>query len=220
MTADALILAGGKSSRMGGRHKGNLLCHGTSLTERIARELGKTAENVYISYGQTLHRDTSYGIPVQDIYPGCGPMSGLHAGLQASSADFVLTAPCDMPLLTAGFYDYLLQFFSDPQTEAVVPCREGRPEPLAAIYRPSCSRIFERQLRAGQYRIRQAFDQMHVIFPDISEDASLSGMLININTPEDYELFISANSLPVPSSCKSGGQGVCCQKQSGLNMVN
>ena len=185
-TMDALILAGGKSSRMGGRHKGSLLYQGASLTGRMARELEKMTENIYISYGQTMHRDTSVGTPVQDIFPGCGPMSGLHAGLLASRADLVLTAPCDMPLLTAAYYEYLLQYITDPQTDAVVPCSGGRPAPPAAIYRPSCSRIFEAQLRTGQYRIRAALDRMRVVYPDLSENETLSAMLVNVNSPEDY----------------------------------
>lgn len=186
MKIDALILAGGKSSRMGGRHKGSLLYNGRPLTERMALELGSLAENVFISYGETVQQDTSFGIPVQDIIPGCGPMSGLHAGLQESRADLVLTAPCDMPLLTADFYRYLLSRMPDPQTDAVVACRGSRMEPLAAVYRPSCWTAFDHQLRTGQYRIRAALQGLRVVFADVSGNEALSAMLVNVNHPEDY----------------------------------
>ena len=48
---DLLILAGGKSRRMGGRHKGNLILDGESFTQRLIRELGDGAEHIYLSCG-------------------------------------------------------------------------------------------------------------------------------------------------------------------------
>ena len=203
MKTDALILTGGKSSRMGGRHKGSLLYEHRTLTARMVEELQKRADTVYISYGRHPREDTSLGVPVQDIYPDCGPMSGLHAGLlaslQAGRADYVLTAPCDMPLLKAEFYDYLLQASAessaDPETEdglpdAVVPCRGDFPEPLAALYRPSASAFFARQLLTGQYRLRLALARMNVLYVDLTGQPALTDMLLNVNTPADYESLI------------------------------
>ena len=193
MKTDALILAGGNSSRMGGQHKGSLLWHGKSFTELMVRELKKRADTVYLSCGRQAVPDTSGCIAVQDIYPGCGPIGGLHAGLKKSTADFVLTAPCDMPLLKAELYDFLLSFLtgepsggSSGMPDAVVPLLDRRPEPLAAVYRPSCSLFFEQQLKTGCYRLRPALDRMHVVYPDISENPQLASMMENINSPADY----------------------------------
>lgn len=193
MKIDALLLAGGNSSRMGGRHKGGLPWHGTTFTGHMARELRKRAETVYISYGLHALPDPAGCIPVQDIFPGCGPMGGLHAGLKKSTADLVLTAPCDMPLLTAELYDYLLSFLTPEKypslsdlPDAVVPVLGKRPEPLAAIYRPSCCICFEQQLKTGCFRIRPALDRMRVLYPDISAIPHLAAMMANINSPDDY----------------------------------
>ena len=55
MRADGLILAGGKSTRMGGAHKGNLMCGNETFTMRLIREMQKEAQQVWISYGEKIH---------------------------------------------------------------------------------------------------------------------------------------------------------------------
>ena len=203
MKTDGLILAGGKSSRMEGKHKGSLLYKSRTLTEHMALVLQSLADTVYISYGESIRQDTSVGIPVKDILPGCGPMSGLHAGLRAvqaaGGADFVLTAPCDMPLLESSFYRHLLAAAEkactsaaseDEFPDAVVPFHASRIEPLAALYRPAAAGFFEEQLMTGQYALRLALDRMRVLYVDITGRSDLAGMLANINCPADYEALL------------------------------
>ena len=83
MQADGLILAGGKSSRMGGEHKGNLTYGGETFTQILVKELNRGTENVWLSYGENIQGMYDGCKIVQDIHADCGPIGGLHAGLKA-----------------------------------------------------------------------------------------------------------------------------------------
>lgn len=137
MRLDGLILAGGKSTRMGGTHKGSLLIEAETFTERLVKELKKDAGKVWLSYGGQVHeRYEGCGI-VRDIYPECGPIGGLHAGLAACTGDGVMAAACDMPFLKIELYRYLARRMEEEEQktgeslDGVVPvlnCRAKLPE--------------------------------------------------------------------------------------------
>ena len=84
---DGLILAGGRSTRMGGKHKGDLRYEDQTFLERIIGEFASCAERIWISYGTEMRRDYPGCVSICDEYPGCGPMGGIHAGLKRCRSD-------------------------------------------------------------------------------------------------------------------------------------
>ena len=131
---DGLILAGGKSRRMGGRHKGEMACcpsvrsgHALSDESRLSNQAGaggrqegetflgrmiaefrKETDTVMISYGEKVHREYEDCKIVRDIYPDCGPIGGLHAGFRESDSEKIMVAACDMPFLGIELYRFLI----------------------------------------------------------------------------------------------------------------
>lgn len=182
---DALILAGGKSSRMGGKHKGNLLIGAESFTQRLIHELAPHTETVLLSYGKTIRQNYPNCHIIHDEYTDCGPMGGLHAGLKACTADLLLVAACDMPLLKWELYDFLLQNLNG--FDAVVPVLDGQIQPLAAVYTKKLLPVLESCLKAENYRLRSALEQAKVCYVDAESFAEL---LQNINTKEEYQTFL------------------------------
>lgn len=201
MEAEGLILAGGKSLRMGGRHKGSLTYHDETFTRILAGELGKEASCVKVSYGKRIKEDCGDLPAVMDIFPDCGPIGGIHAGLKACKSQFLLAAACDMPLLKIELFCYLIDKLRKEETASVtydgaVPVTEGRLHPLAAVYRRSAADVLEEQIRKGNYRLRDALECMHILYVDVSgtgnaaRDESFSQMLRNINIWEEYERLV------------------------------
>ncbi len=103
MQADGLILAGGKSTRMGGRHKGDLFFQEQTFLERIIEELKKVVSTVWISYGDLIRREYPGCEIVQDEYPERGPIGGLHAGFKKSRSELIFTAPAICPFCGRGY---------------------------------------------------------------------------------------------------------------------
>lgn len=190
MKADGLILAGGKSSRMGGKHKGALPYGGTTFTGRLIEELKSDTQRLWLSYGEQLQGEYEGCRFIRDEYPDCGPMGGLQAGLKCCESGLLLVAACDMPLLKLELYQYLFSFLGEH--EGVVPVCEGRIHPLAALYKKELLPIFERYLKSGNYRLRAALEESDICYVDVTDHPDFRRMLQNINTEEDYVALLRA----------------------------
>ena len=132
MKISAIILAGGKSSRMG-THKGGLMLDGATFTDIIASELMKITPDLLFSCTEKTENVPLNCTKVYDIYENCGPMGGLHAALKNCNADAILVSACDTPLIKAELYQLLLDNLGDH--DGIVAVSEGRQHPLTAVYR-------------------------------------------------------------------------------------
>lgn len=188
MEADAVILAGGGSRRMGGFHKGNLKLGELTFTQRLIQQLAPQTNRIYLSCGENTPTDVPNCQIVRDEYSDCGPMGGLHASLKRCESDLLLVAACDTPLLTMEFYRYLCTFLGEH--DGVVAVVNGRMQPLAAVYTKRLLPVFEACLREGNYRLRDALAQANICYVELSDQPTLCAMLQNINTPQEYEQLL------------------------------
>ncbi len=182
---DALILAGGKSSRMGGIHKGNLRIGAESFTQRLVNELKAHCQQLFLSYGSSVQQEYEDCCIIRDEYADCGPMGGLHAGLKACNSDILLVAACDMPLLRWDLYSFLLTQLEE--YDAVIPVADGKIQPLAAVYTKALLPVLEANLKLGNYRLMSALEQINIHYVELPQFAA---MLRNINTVEEYTALL------------------------------
>ena len=187
----ALILAGGNSSRMG-QDKVKMTLDGQTLTERAAG-FWRTCpgiESVIIAAGreehfETLPHDT---VGVYDFYPGCGPLAGIHAAFVQTDAQILYVSAADMPRLDRN------ALLPIPKGDAAVGTKNGRPEPLFAVYRRSALPVIEDHLRTGQRRLTALLDALDTAYYPLSAESG--SVLDNLNTPEDW-LRTAAGSPPM-----------------------
>lgn len=190
---DGLILAGGRSRRMEGKHKGSLLYGGREFTRCIADELKRLTDVVWLSYADTVQERYEDCRVVKDIYRGCGPAGGIHAGLCACSGEILAVAACDMPFVKAELYQHLSNHW-ETQYDGVVPVtrnRKGEEEiwrmhPLAALYGKSMKKVLEEQIEKGNYRMTEILNHAEICYIDVTESKALNEMLKNINTTQEY----------------------------------
>lgn len=196
MQADGLILAGGKSRRMGGYHKGDLVYHRQTFLEHMICEFQKEADHILISYGTERRGEYEGCGIVEDEFPDCGPMGGIHAGLKACENDYVMVAACDMPFLGIELYRYLYgKLRKAEEAEGIcyagaVPVAEGRLHPLAAIYKKGLETELEDRLKAGRYRLTEALGGRRILYVDVSKNQDFRKMLMNVNTVAEYDALI------------------------------
>jgi molybdenum cofactor guanylyltransferase len=185
MNFSAVILAGGKSKRMG-RDKAWLEACGKSLIERqieIVRELG--AKEIFIS-GRAETDYTALNCPVlTDHFEDAGPLAGIERALGAMSTPLLLVVAVDMPGITPA----LLQSLLDHCTEnrgAIPRCNHSL-EPLAAIYPRSASalvtQLLQSQSLAARHFAERCVDLNLASFIDLPEKHSEH--FKNWNTPSD-----------------------------------
>jgi len=190
------LLAGGKSSRMGA-DKAFLDFGGQTLLDRALTVMGAVCGKVTIvgdpgkfaEYGSS--RDAAkYGSVVADIFPGCGPLAGIHAALVHSTAELNLVLAVDMPYVSRELLGFLFATAERGDNHAIVtvPRTSKGFQPLCAVYRPDFAVAAELALRAGKYKIDAAFSSVsvRVIEEDELAAAGFSEQnFFNVNTPQD-----------------------------------
>lgn len=183
------VLAGGKSSRMGGapdNDKAFLEFDGQTLLERALAVMGAVCVRVAI-VGDPA-KFTNYESVVPDIFPECGPLAGIHAALVQSSAELNLMLAVDMPFVSRELLAFLFAAAEESDAIVTVP-RSGKGlQPLCAVYRRDFSTVAEQALRAGKYKIDAAFSSVSVRVMEEGELAAAGfseRSFFNVNTPED-----------------------------------
>ncbi len=185
MNFSAVILAGGKSKRMG-RDKAWLEVGGKPLIGRqieFARELG--AKEIFIS-GRAGTDYTALNCPVlMDHFEDAGPLAGIERALQAISTPLLLVLAVDMPRITPA----PLQMLLDHCTEkcGAIPRCDNSVEPLAAIYPRSASslvtQLLQSRSRAARHFAERCVELNLATLIDLPEKHWEN--FKNCNTPSD-----------------------------------
>ncbi|MFQ5587132.1 MAG: molybdenum cofactor guanylyltransferase, partial [Thermodesulfobacteriota bacterium] len=130
--ASAIILTGGKSSRMG-RPKALLLFDGEPLIVHMVRTLERLfAETIVVAAPEQALPPLPVML-VRDEVAYQGPVGGIHYGLRATSREIGFVTSCDVPFLNPPLISYLTRQISS--YDVVVPYWQGRFQPLHAVYR-------------------------------------------------------------------------------------
>ena len=186
------VLAGGKSSRMGAgqdNDKAFLDFAGQTLLDRALAVMGTVCDRVAIVGDPAKFRN--YESVVPDIFPGCGPLAGIHAALLHSSAELNLMLAVDMPFVSRELLAFLFATASNEANAIVTVPQSGKGlQPLCAVYRRDFSTVAEQALRAGKFKIDAAFSSVSVRVIEEGELAAAGfseQSFFNVNTPRDRQ---------------------------------
>ncbi len=185
--SSAFVLAGGKSSRMGS-DKAFLQLDGRTLLAR-ALELAQAAAPQVFIVGQR-DKFACFGAVVEDVFPGRGPLGGIHAALSATATELNLVLAVDLPFMRADFLRYLLERARASSALVVVPRALGGYQPLCAVYRRAFRQRAETVLQAGRNKIDPLFTPGETLVLEQEELERLSfpaAMFDNLNTRQEYE---------------------------------
>lgn len=189
MTAGGIVLAGGKSTRMG-TSKALLPFGPETMLQRVARLLSTVVSPIVVvaAADQQLPALPADVIITRDEREARGPLEGLRAGLKAlpPAVDAAYVTSCDVPLLVAGFVTQMLEF-ADGHDVAVMEI-DGFPHPLSAVYRRSTLPHVEDLLAHDRLRPVFLYERVktrRVKPQEITADPDLR-TLRNLNTPDDY----------------------------------
>ena len=206
----AIILAGGISRRFG-RDKAVEPFAGEPMIRRVIRRSaeGVNAAEVLVVVG-SLERAGELPLDVQhrvavDAFPNGGSLGGIYTGLLNAQTEWGLVTACDMPFLEPSLLRHMAHCRSG--VDAVVPVRDGRPEPTHALYSRRCLPAIHDRLLAGELKISGFYDRVTVRYLLDDELMRFDPELwsfFNINRPEDLALAAeheqrqSANRYPLP----------------------
>lgn len=184
-----IVLAGGKSTRMG-KNKAFLELDGKPLIEKNLALLESLFSEVLIS-SNTPELYRSYGEKVvQDQYSGSGPFGGLQACLEEARAEYAFFVACDIPLLDPELIRFMASLTEG--YECVVPRTEDGLHPLFAFYHKSCLPKIEDFLKVGHFKVIDLIPLLSVRYVEEKELARFGVprlLMCNVNTPEEWFEF-------------------------------
>ena len=181
----ALILAGGRSSRMGGGDKCLMLLQGRPLLAHVMDRIRPQVSSILINSNSdpALFRD--FGLTVRpDVVPGrLGPLAGLLTGLlwaQEISATHILTVPCDTPFLPQDLVQRLRCDLNSARADIAVARDPDGLHPVIALWPVSLAAQLAADLEAGTRSVYRWLKQF-----DICGSEFAASHFSNLNTPAD-----------------------------------
>jgi molybdopterin-guanine dinucleotide biosynthesis protein A len=185
MKITGIVLAGGKSSRIG-TEKGLVKFRNKPLIEYSLNVLKLVADEIIISSNLMVY--DGFGFPVlKDEFPDSGPMGGIYTCLKASENKVNIVLSCDMPMVNADFLNSLLA--ASEGFDAVVPWHEKKYfEPLCAVYHKKLLPVFEDFIQNKNFRIPDLFTAVNTNYLKIGKEFGVDPLIFfNINTLQQLE---------------------------------
>jgi molybdenum cofactor guanylyltransferase len=181
-----VILAGGRSSRMG-EDKSFLPLHGEPVIQHVIRRVKTLGFPILLSTNQP-EAYQQLNLPMfPDVIPERGSLGGLYSALIHSPAAYTLCVACDMPFLNPDLLRELIALRSG--CDVVVPRIDGRPQGLHAVYSQSCRLSIRRRIERGDLKISQLYADLRTRFVEEDHlrrfDPELRSF-VNINTPAEF----------------------------------
>jgi molybdenum cofactor guanylyltransferase len=175
----AVILNGGKSSRMG-QNKSEMRIEGQTLLDRAIDLVSPLCEKLYVSGIESHPRHAT----LPDYKKNIGPMGGILGALEALPQESdILFIPVDMPFLTKETLQKLIDAASN--TPSVLVDSKGMAIPVVACYTRASRADFLNQVESGNYSLQFALKNLEI--KSITAESAKECM--NVNTPEDFRLI-------------------------------
>ena len=182
----AVILAGGRNTRMGGSDKAMLLVEGRSILERSISVLKEIFEEVIIVTNDTRTYNYDGVKVVKDEIKNIGPLGGIYTGLCSVNEEAAFFVACDMPFLQKDLIFRIAGAFKDSCHDALLPRVGDRIEPLCAVYKSSLKGEIYNYIRDNKdYAIKRFLENVNVGYLECENDDFYAQAFKNVNTPED-----------------------------------
>ncbi len=183
-----IVLAGGKSSRMG-REKGLISYRGMTLVERAANILAPFCKEVVLSTNQQDFNSLPYR-KIPDLQQDKGPMMGLYSCMMACSGTNFFVLPADNVFVTSEFFSFVLDKLKNEL--AAIPWFEGNLlEPLIGYYHRDMLIPMEKHMVQGKYKLPDLLAECHILKLDVASGFELftRNYFRSINHPDDLVLL-------------------------------
>jgi molybdenum cofactor guanylyltransferase len=192
-----LILAGGRAQRMGGIDKGLIPFHHRPLIESAINRLKPQVGSLMINANRNIEQYATYGYPIVSDADSSfsGPLAGFTAGLKACSTQYLVTAPCDSPLLPTHLVELLAAKMAEGSFDLVYASSKDNAgktwaQPVFCLMHISLLKSLEEFISLGDLKIDRWFKELNsstVVFDSESAFA-------NVNTPEELLTLEKASS--------------------------
>lgn len=182
MEFTAIILAGGKSSRMG-EDKGLLELDGKHMIQHVIEAVKPLVSDIIIVSNQEEYEQFGYTV-FEDEYKEKGPMGGIYTGLKNSSTKFNFILSCDIPLISTNFLDWMKS--QNQETKITIPKVEEREHHMIGIYPRTIIGRYRQAIIQNELKLKIVNDEIGCNLIEVDSTIYPTELFTNINTKEDY----------------------------------
>ena len=184
MSITGIVLAGGLGQRMGGVDKGFVNFLGKPLVAHVIDRLNPQVEEILVNANRELGRYNALGYEaLQDEIAGfAGPLAGFSLGLQYAKHEYLLTVPCDSPLLPLDLAQRLLNGMLESRVDIAVASSDGHAHPVFCLCKKTVLKSLADYLAKDGHKVSAWQKNLEYIEVDFSDCADA---FVNINTPAD-----------------------------------
>jgi len=184
MPISAIILAGGRATRMDGVDKGLVLLQQKPLIQHVINRLSPQADEVIINANRQIaqYQALGYAVLQDEIAEYIGPLAGMSLGLKHAKHDYLLTVPCDSPLLPLDLAERLMANLLKNNADIAVATCNGDAHPVFCLCKRTVLKSLEDYLANGDRKMSNWQKSQSYIEVDFSD---CTDAFINLNTYED-----------------------------------
>lgn len=183
-----IILAGGKATRMGGSDKGLMPLAGQTMVSHVIARIKPQVDELFINANREVARYQHFDLPVLTDQHAkfIGPLAGFQLGLKHAQHDYVLTVPCDAPLVDEQLADRLLAALQEHDVDIVVAKSDGHTHPVFCLCKKSALTSLETFIDQGNRKVSLWQKSLSYFELDMSAPNAdgMTESFININTTE------------------------------------
>ena len=186
----ALILAGGRGSRMGSVDKGLQLFAGKPMVAHVLERIAPQADEIIINANRSINEYAAFGHRViADAIDGfAGPLAGLHAGLTQVTTRLIVTAPCDSPFLPMDLVARLLLAMEKKHADLAVAKTFDQVHPVFCLVKRDLEPHLRAFLETGQRKIDKWYATLNVVEVQFDDQEAA---FANINTEDELRALES-----------------------------
>lgn len=190
----AIILCGGKSSRMG-FDKSRIRVGNSFLIELIVEKLKILFDDVIViaGYEDRKFENVEFKV-IQDVQKDCGPVGGIYTGLKSASSEYVFVTACDMPFINVDLIKYMITMIQEHKPDCIILKNGKWIEPLYAFYSKSMIDTFCKSIKDNDFKLFEIISSHKVYYieeekvRDYSKDLKV---FANLNYIHDLDILRS-----------------------------
>ncbi|MGH6820982.1 MAG: molybdenum cofactor guanylyltransferase MobA [Methylocella sp.] len=182
----AVILAGGRATRMGGEDKGLIRLAGRPLVAYVIDALRPQVGAIFINANRNQDQYAHFGYPViaDEIQGYCGPSAGIASGMQAANTEYIVTSPCDSPFLPPDLVERLANRM--PEAGEICVAYDGsRIQPVFSLIRCALLPALRTYLDTGGRKVDTWYATRSTVEVDFSDARDT---FLNLNTMHELAL--------------------------------
>lgn len=182
----AVILAGGRSSRMNTQDKGLIQLNQKPLIEHVIEAIENEVSNILISANrnqETYQKFVRNPVIEDNTTDFQGPLAGLAKAMEVAQTPYILMLPCDCPMVGAALLTTLKNQLAEQNAQICVAHDGERLQPTFALLKTDLLESLLAYLAAGDRKIDLWYQQHQLTIADLSQ---YQDFFVNLNTPRDY----------------------------------